>query len=276
MPQPIRGLLLLVITTSAFCGATACQGRQATPPEVDRAYRALVRSLDPQHPGLSAAQLRAFARANAGYEIAVTADAEIARWRGRLDTAYKQARDLVRQDQFDRAEAILQDLAKAPDERAGRLAREYLAFDFPQAKATRLLQKGDTAGAEHVARSMRDGPLTDDQLVTTERLLDTATTVGIAQTMTRATALKSAARMLQVSLLSAYADDGQYPASLGPDSPVLAAVRDGGSFNSAVGAIEGYAATRDTFSLVVVGKDPRQRIRVTESTIEDVSAVVPR
>lgn len=88
--------------------------------------------------------------------------------------------------------------------------------------------------------------------------------------MTRVTALQSAAQMIQVYLHSSYAADGQYPQTLTLDSPGLASLRAGGGMGNALGSIEGYAATRDGFSLVVVGKDPRQRIRVTESRVEEI------
>ena len=88
--------------------------------------------------------------------------------------------------------------------------------------------------------------------------------------MTRAAALQSAARMIQVYLQSAYADDGQYPANLSLDSPGLAPLRASGGFGDAVGSIDAYIASRDEFSLIVVGKDPRQRVRVTQSGIEEL------
>lgn len=263
-------LLLLVAALSAALGALGCERRSETPPEVASAYSKLQDGLDLQSPGASVGRLLEFRRRNARYAIVSTIDEELKAWRPRLDAAYRQARDLAREEQYDRAEAVLKDLAQAQDERAGRLAREFLAFEFPFAKARRLLQKGDAAGAEAVARTLRQTPLTDEQLTTIERLLDDTKTVDIGITMTRTTALKSAARMLQVFLHSTYAEDGQYPSSLALDSPALASLRQSGPFLEVVGAIEGYMATPDEFSFVVVGKDPRQRMRVTQSTIEDI------
>jgi hypothetical protein len=266
---PIFFVTLLVVA----CGPARETSREAsrdTPPDVAQAYRDLLGTLDPAAPGASVARLQQFARLNARYAIASTAEAEVAAWRGRLEAAYRQGRDLVREDQFDRAEAILRDLAQAPDERAGRMARDFLAFEFFNLKAARLLQKGDVAGADAVARKLRTEPLTEAQAAAAERLLDTASTVDKATQMTRATGLQSAARMIQVYLHSSYAENGQYPETLTLDSPDLASLRAGGGFGNALGSIEGYTATRDGFSLVVVGKDPRQRIRVTESRIEEI------
>ncbi len=264
-----RWPVLLVTLLAVACGP-ARETRRDTPPEIAQAYRDLLGTLDPGAPGASVARLQQFARLHAGYAIASTAEAEVDARRGGLEAAYRQARDLVREDQFDRAEAMLRDLAQAPDERAGRMARDFLAFEFFNLKASRLLQKGDVAGAEAVARKLRTEPLSEAQAAATERLLDAATTVDKTTEMTRVAALQSAARMIQVYLHSSYADNGQYPEALTLDSPGLASLRAGGGIGNALGSIEGYTATRDGFSLVVVGKDPRQRIRVTESRLEEI------
>jgi hypothetical protein len=261
---------ILFVAAAVLTCAPGCETRRDTPPAVAQAYRELVGSLDPASPGASVARLQEFARRNAAYAIASAAEAEVKARRGRLDEAYRQARDLVREDQFDRAEAVLKDLAQAPDEPAGRMAREFLAFEFFNQKATRLLQTGDVAGAEAVARKLRTEPITEAQLSATERLLDTASAVDKGIEMTRVTALQSVARMIQVYLHSSYAEDGQFPEKLTIDSPGLASLRAAGGFANSLGSIEGYTATRDGFSLVVVGKDPRQRIRVTERGIEEV------
>ena len=125
--------------------------------------------------------------------------------------------------------------------------------------------------ADQIEESMRLlTPLTEAQAAAAERLLDAASTVDKTTQMARVTALQSAARMIQVYLHSSYADNGQYPQTLTLDSSDLASLRASGELANALGSIEGYAATRDGFSLVVVGKDPRQRIRVTESRIEEI------
>jgi hypothetical protein len=247
-----------------------CQKRGQTPPDVTRAYSALVASLDPNAPGASLARLQAFARQNSRYEIATSVDPEIKAWRSRLEPAYLKGRDLVREDRFDEAEAILKDLAQLPDEKAGRLAREFLSFEFHQVKASRLLLKGDAAAAGAAARQALGNDLTEEQMAAAQRLLDSASTAGVGVTMMRTTALKSAARALQVFLHSSYAEEGQYPRALTLESPELASLRNSGAFGEWVGSIESYSATEDTFSLVLKGKDPRQRIRVTQSSVEEI------
>jgi len=236
---------------------------------VAREYREVVGSLDESSPGASFARLRDFARRNARYAIVASADAEVEAWRARLEPAYLRSRDLARAEQFDEAERILKDLASLPDERAGRLARDFLAYDFYQAKATRLLVKGDVAGAQAVARELSKRPLTEEQVAAAQRLLDSASTVDAGVRMTRASSFQSAARSVQVLLHSAYAEEGQYPGTLTVESALLADLRRTGLLNG-VAAIEGYAASPDGFSFVLLGKDPRQRLRVTQSTIEEV------
>jgi hypothetical protein len=263
----VRGLTLLA-TALGLLVASACKGRTETPPHVDRAYRELVASLDEKAPGASLARLRDFARRNERYSISAEAEPALEAWRAKMEAAYRRGRDLVREDRFDEAEAILKDLAPLEDERAGRLARDFLAYDFHKVKAARLLAKGDVAGAQAAARELRAKPLTEAQVAETERLLDSASIVDAGVRMTRVTAFQSAARSIQVLLHSTYAEEGQYPAALTLDSPTLASLRGTGLLRG-VAAIEGYTATADSFSFVLVGQDLRQRIRVTQSGIEE-------
>jgi hypothetical protein len=260
-----RALLLAAIP--GLLGVWACQRRAETPPDVARAYRDLVASLDESAPGASLSRLQDFARPNERYAISPDVEAEMEVWRAKLEPAYRKSRDLVRAERFDEAETILKDLAPLENERAGKLAREFLAFDFLHLKASRLLMRGDIAGAQAVARQLRSKPLTAEQVAATERLLDAASTVDVAAGMTAAAAFQAAARSLQVHLQSAFAEEGRYPGALTLDSPSLAGLRAGGSF-AGVAAIEDYVAGPDAFSFVLTGKDPGLRLRVTQSGIE--------
>jgi hypothetical protein len=264
-----RALALAAI--AGLLASWACERRAETPPEVTRAHEELLRSLDENAPGASLGKLREFARRHEQYKVASTVEAEVKAWQAKLEPAYLRSRDLVRAERFDEAEAILRDLAALEDERAGGLAREFLAFEFLQLKASRLLMRGDSAGAQAVARGLRGRPLTPEQLAATERLLDAASTVDVAGDMTAAAAFQATARSLQVVLHSVYAEEGRYPEALTLDSPALAGLRGGGSFDR-VAAIEHYAAGPDTFSLVLRGKDPRLQLRVTQGSIDAVGA----
>jgi hypothetical protein len=68
-------------------------------------------------------------------------------------------------------------------------------------------------------------------------------------------------------------DLGEYPKALTLQSPEIASLRDGGAFGGIVSAIEDYTATPDAFSLVITGKGSRERIRITQTGIEEVSSV---
>lgn len=263
----MRGRALTAAVT-LLLGLAACRGRTEAPPEVVQAYQALVASLDEKAPGTSFARLRDFARENERYAVSTDALAALDPWRGKMEAAYRRSRDLAREDRFDEAEAILNDLASVTGEGAGRLAREFLSYDFHRLKSSRLLVKGDVAGAEVAAKALREKPLTEAQMAEAERLLDSTALVDAGVKMMRTTALQSAARSIHVLLHSTYAQEGQYPATLTLDSPTLASLRDTGLLRS-VTTIEGYTATPDTFSFVLVGQDPSQRIRVTQSGMEE-------
>jgi len=247
-----------------------CDRRSETPPEVAQAYSTLRGSLDLNSPGASFTRLQDFARQNSQYAIASTVDVELGIWRTRLDEAYLAARDLVREQEFDRAEAILTDLAQVPEEQAGQLSREFLAFEFAQMKATQLLQQGDTAAADAVLRELTERDLGAAQMVAAQRLLDSTTVMGRGMAMTRTTAMMSAARTLQVLLFESYIETGRYPAALTLDSPELASLGKGQPLADVVASIDDYRATEDAFSLILTGQDPSQRIRVTDRTVEAV------
>lgn len=247
-----------------------CERGHETPPDVAQAYSTLLGSLDPSSPGTSFTRLEDFISQNSQYAIAATAELELQAWRTRMDEAYLRGRDLVREEQFDQAEAVLNDLARVPEEQAGRLAQEFLAFEFAQMKATRLLQKGDTVAAEAVLRELTTRDLDAEQMAAAQRLLDSTSVVSLGMAMARTTALRSSARTIQVSLFESYVETGHYPAALTLDSPELASLVTGRQLADVVASIDDYRGTRDTFSLILTGKDSGQRLRITESTIEDV------
>lgn len=271
---PMRRFLLLLLAFSVVFALPSCGKRAETPPDVTLAYSKLLSSLDPSAPGASFARLQGFARQNSRYAISSTVEVELKAWRNRLEEAYLKGRDLAREEQFDKAEAVLTDLAaNLQDERAGKLAREFLDFDFPFMQASRLVLKGDVAAAETIVRGLTKKKLTDEQMVAAQRLLDSVSTAGVGVRMMRTTSLGSAARTLQVFLHGYYAEQGEYPKALTLQSPEIASLRDGGAFGGIVSAIEDYTATPDAFSLVITGKGSRERIRITQTGIEEVSSV---
>jgi hypothetical protein len=268
----MRRSLLWLAAIPVALALVACGKPAETPPEVALAYRSLLGSLDPGAPGASFARLQQFARQHARYTISSAVETEVKTWRGRVEEAYLKGRDLAREEQFDKAEAVLRDLAEnLQDERTGRLAQEYLRFEFPFMKASRLVLKGDTAAAETIVRGLTKQRLTEEQMATAQRLLDGISTASAGAGMMRTTAMKSAARSLQVLLHGYYAENGEFPRTLTLESPELASLRETGLFGG-IAAIHDYAATRDEFSLVLTGKNPSERFRITQSTIEGIQA----
>jgi hypothetical protein len=247
----------------------ACQFRTATPADVQAAYADLVASLDADAPGMSLLRLEEFGRRHARYEIAGRVEKDVATWRARLQPAYLRARDLARQGQFDAAESMLKDLALVADAPAGRQSSEFLALEFHKMKASRLLLTGDPEGAALAARRLLGGDVGAEQMGAAQQLLDAAAMAELAGRMTRTTALQSAAKALQLAVVSAYVDNGHYPERLSLDDPTLASLHDTGSLR-VIEQLEDYQATADTFSVIVVAKGSGQRLRVTHRGIEDV------
>ncbi len=248
--------------------AGACEARRSATPEERTSQAALNASLEQERPGLSLLRLQDFARRHADSSIAADTEQEMQRWRDLLRPAYLRARDLARRGEFDEAQAVLSDLALVPEEPEGRLAREFLAFEFHKLKASRLLVTGDTAGAGQAARALLAQPLGDQEMHAAQQLADVAALAELGARMTRTSAFQSAARTLQVFLHGFYADNGAYPERLSLDLPELSQMRDAGALR-AIAAIESYAATTDTFSLIVVGHGG-ERLRLTQTGLGEV------
>ena len=86
--------------------------------------------MDPDRLGASAAGLAVFLETCRAYEIAPEVEAEMDRLRALGEGRYHEARELARKGEFDRAEAILEDLARYyPDTPDGESAKEHLRFE---------------------------------------------------------------------------------------------------------------------------------------------------
>jgi hypothetical protein len=249
---------------------SACVPRETTPPEVEQAYRELKDTLDPDLPGASIRRLEEFREQNAKYAIAPEVRREIRLLQNGAEKAYLKARDLAREGDFERAAAMLEDLAgNLPESKPGKQSKEFLDFEFDYLKATRLTMQGRPQEAGALMKEVLKRPLTEVQMVAALRLLDGVSTAGQALDMARLQSLKASGRSLQVLLRSLFAENDRYPARLTLDSPEIAYLGEGGAFRDIVGAIEGYAASGEKFSFILVGKDPRYKVRVTHERIED-------
>lgn len=263
---------ILVISAFIILTLSGCDKREETPPEVLQAYDHLLSALDPDRPGESYATLQQFASDHSQYDVAAIVELELKNRHKGLEAAYFEGRDLAREEQFDEAETVLSDLAmNLPDESAGRLAREYLQFEFPFMKASRLLMRGDVAGAENVARELLGKQLTGEQMLKAQNLLDSISTTSIGVNMAHSASLMSAARMLQAHIDAYYAEWGRYPEALDLESPEFASLSNSFAFERSVEAIEDYTVTDDGFSLVITGKHLNERLRMTEAGVKNAS-----
>jgi hypothetical protein len=94
--------------------------------------------------------------------------------------------------------------------------------------------------------------------------------------MTRTTALQSAAKTVQVCLVSYYVEYGRYPERFTLDDPALEIARATRTLD-VVARFEDYRADTETFSLIVVGRSGA-RFLVTDRTVEPAAprAVMPK
>jgi hypothetical protein len=268
---------ILFLAGTLACQALAgCDSRVPAPPDVRAEHAELVASLDENAPGLAVLRLQEFARRRERYAPALGVQQDIGRWQALLEPAYRKARDLARDGAFDEAERILVDLALVPDEPAGRLSRDFLAFEFHKLKASRLLVAGDAEGAETAARQALDRPLGDEQMAAAQQMLDTAALAKLGAEMTRTTALQSAARTVQVCLVSYFVEYGRYPERFTLEDPALEMARATRTVD-VVARFEDYRADPETFSLIVVGRSGA-RFLVTDRTVEPAAprAVMPK
>ncbi len=252
----IAGCLLLV----------ACGSQQDTAAEVATQYAQLKATLDPDTVGHSIQTLEAFKRGHAHDRIVAQIDQDIGRLREQARNRFDLARELIRGNDTARAEKILHDLStRLPDTEAGRMATQFMAFDVHMIKAKQLMNDRRFAEAEKTLRDLSTAQLSPAQAGQVERVLDT-----IRDTTHDASiaSLENACRQLLVALQAFRAQDGQYPAALSLNNlPNLDPTFES-QIKESISAIEGYRATRDTFSFVAVGKDGTSRQRVTERGLE--------
>jgi len=255
----MKGLTLLIGCALII---SACAAERDTPAIVTNEYEQLKRELDQDTIGESIRRLDAFRKANAQYRIARTVAEDITRLREQANGRFHVARELARGPNLPRAEKILNDLATSfPDTDDGRMAREFMQFDFHMFKANLLMNDRRFAEADQTVRQLLGTKLDAARASQVEHVLDAIHTAVIA-------GLENGCRLLRVSLEAARAEQGQYPRTLSLDNLPL---RDPGlesEITASLSSIESYQPTRDGFSFVAVGKDGKTRRRVTERGID--------
>jgi tetratricopeptide (TPR) repeat protein len=271
----------VIAVAVAVCGAlVGCATKQdtpeptqtlrPTPPEIVAQYQSLLAGLDEDRPGSSVHSLQAFLEENGIYEIADTVRSDIDHYRTLAEGRYHEAREYARQGQFDRAERILQDIARyLPDTPDGAAARGHLEFDFYFGKAQWLLVRQRYTESAQVARSLLDRDLTPTQVDQVETILDNVGHVDASLAMAERSKAQAACRQLAVVLAQQYVEEGAYPSRF---SLADAKARDpfgSRSIARALSSIEDYRASQDGYSFVAVSARGRYRIRVVDGNVQD-------
>jgi hypothetical protein len=271
MPNRLaKGALAGLALTSLLLAACAST---PTPDYINQEYDDLKKGLNPDCAGDAIEKLSAFRDKYKTYAIAAAAADEIAALRRRVPAQYERARELARQDEFDRAEAMLADLAAHfPGTKEATLAGEYLRFDFPLFKAQRLLATGRAEEADAVLRALRARTQQPLQIQQIERARDVASHMRVAQNKSAENRLHAACRALQMLLAERYAKQAAYPSTLAYDDLKLGDPPREKRLRETIGAIEEYRSTREGYSLLAVAKDGRTKCRLTPERIELLGA----
>ena len=263
--DPRRFIVLATIMSAAVIG---CSKPQPTPPEVTAEFEALLEGVDVERPGASVARLNAFMERNRQYDVVTRVEEEIVRLRYLADGRYHQAREIAREGDFDRAEAMLQDLAQLPETSDGESAKEHLEFDFYFGKAQWLMVRQRWEESGEVARLLLDRDLTRAQKDQLETILDNAGHVGAARSQAVRAQAQAACRQLTIYLEMQYAEEGQYPSRL-----TLSDVEEWDPMGSRsilrhLSSIENYQPTDQGYEFTAVSAGKQHRIRIVDGRIE--------
>lgn len=269
IPRLSRRLSCLALLPALSCLALGCEReKEPTPPAIADRYHALVDTLSMENPGSSTDALRSFLVESRRYTVADSVQLQLQRFNAASEGRYRTARELAREGDFDRAEAMLQDLALLPDNEDGKSARQHLEFEFYMEKARWLLvhQRFDEAG--DVARTLQARHLSGFQRDEADKILDYTGLANDAMQMSARQSTRAACKQIIVLFASFYVDDGQYPgtfsiADLERFDPYSAK-----SIARSITAIEDYRASQDHYSMVAVGKDG-SRYHIEDGELKD-------
>ena len=262
--------IISLAVAAAFGGlAFGCSREKApTPPDVAARFHAMLDTLSVDRPGASAERLGSFLEEANRYQIADSVQIELNRFRSASAGRYHEARALARDGEFDRAERMLQDLARLPDTPDGESALNHLKFEFYIEQARWLLVHQRFKESKAVAQELLSRDLNRFQVDEVEKILDYTGHADSALEMTSRQADRDACRQLIVLLANLYINDGSYPSTLSISD--LDRLDPYGSkfIVNHLAAIENYRASQDNYSLVAVGKSG-QRLRIVDGQLED-------
>lgn len=263
----------ILIVVGCGLAVSGCMATKATPKEVTEQYAQLKSGLDEDALGASIEKLEAFRREHAAYDIATSVAKDIAALRAGEEGRFHKARELAREGEFTRAEKIMRDLVRCyGDTDEGRMAREFMQFEFFMFKANRLMMDRTLDEAETTLKELVTRKLTPEQTQQAERLLDAISNVRSSMAMANAAQMKNACRMLQVLLHRHQVENDSYPEELSLDDLGFAPRSAQDRIKKSLSAIEDYEVTDEGFRFVAVGKSGRSRLRITESEIKEESA----
>jgi hypothetical protein len=263
-----RGLLSFALVALAALSSGCAREKAPTPPDVEARFRALLDTLDTDSPGVSAQRLGAFLEEAGRYQIADSVQMEMDSFRAATEGRYHEARALAREGEFDRAEHILEDLARLPDTPDGESAANHLKFDFYLEKARWLLVRQRFQESEAVARELLTRDLNRFQVDEVEKILDYGGHVDAALEMSSRQKARNACQQLVVLLANVYVNDGQYPSTLSVADLERLDAYGAPTISSSLASIEDYRATTDHYTLVAVSKGGH-RFRIADGLIED-------
>lgn len=259
-------MALIAALTGFACGCT--RAKQPTPPDVQAGFHALLDTLSVDTPGESAELLSTFLKSAQKYEIADSAQVELNLVRAETTGRYLKARELARDGEFDRAEHMLQDLARAPGMPDGQSARTHLEFEFYIEKAKSLLVRQRFEEARAVAQELLTRDLSRFQIDEVEKILDYAGHVDAAMEMVSIQDARNACRQLIVLLANVFVNEGTYPPSLSLADMDRLEPYGTKSITRTLASIDDYKVWQDHYSLVAVSKGG-QRFRIVDGQLED-------
>jgi len=252
----------------AACLVCACESElRPTPGPVADRYHALVDSLDDDQPGASAATLTEFLGEAGPYQIADSVRIQIRHFELLSYGLYHEARALARDGDFDRAEEMLQDLARL-DTEDGKSAREHLDFEFYMEKARWLLVRQRVDEAAAVARDLLERDINRFQRDQAEKILDYTGNVGTAMAMAKDTEERSACKQLVVFMATIYVNDGVYPGTFSLEDLQKMDPYNAQAMTRMFSSFEQYRASQDHYSLVAVTKTGH-RYKIVDGNIQN-------
>lgn len=269
MPRIQMPTLVTILMAFAACTQRDSEPRTqapvTAPPEVRSQLAGLMENQDDDHPGATVVALRQFLSDNPGYTIADTVEQAIGELEESSVQRFRDARDLAREGQFQRAQEMLEDLALMPNTPGGQSAGAHLEFDFYYGRAQWLLYRQRFSECRQVALALRKRDLSPVRANQVEALLDQLGHVDAAMGQTEKAQAMAACRQLSIYLSQLFVEQGSYPARFSLDD-----THDWDpGISRSLSAIEDYRPARNSFSFVGVSSSGAYRVSVVDGVVQN-------